>query len=176
MRLRVSAVSCAIECAYAQSILPTVDARDRVSSALATTRAELILEALDRRQESLGRRVALKTLSARPVLDAHLQKRFEREAQAAARLHHTNIVPIFGVGHEHGVRYYVMQLIDGDGLDRVLTDLRHLHTPAPTPTFETTDPPRVEGNARHRRRAAERAADQLRESRLARREGRPPAG
>jgi SAM-dependent methyltransferase len=42
---------------YAQRLLPTVDARDRVSSALATTRAELILEAMDRRQESLARRL-----------------------------------------------------------------------------------------------------------------------
>ena len=43
---------------YLQKVLPVVDARDRVASALATTRAELILEAFDRRQESLGRRVA----------------------------------------------------------------------------------------------------------------------
>jgi SAM-dependent methyltransferase len=42
---------------YLQRVLPVVDARDRVASALATTRAELILEAFDRRQESLGRRV-----------------------------------------------------------------------------------------------------------------------
>lgn len=42
---------------YGQRILPMVDARDRVASALATTRSELILEAFDRRQESLARRV-----------------------------------------------------------------------------------------------------------------------
>lgn len=42
---------------YAQRVLPTVDARDRVATALATTRAELVLESFDRRQESLARRL-----------------------------------------------------------------------------------------------------------------------
>ena len=42
---------------YLQRVLPLVDARDRVATALATTRAELVLEAFDRRQESLARRL-----------------------------------------------------------------------------------------------------------------------
>jgi len=42
---------------YLQRVLPLVDARDRVASALATTRAELVLEAFDRRQESQARRL-----------------------------------------------------------------------------------------------------------------------
>jgi O-antigen chain-terminating methyltransferase len=42
---------------YAQRLQPSMDARDRVSAAAATARAELILESLDRRQESLARRV-----------------------------------------------------------------------------------------------------------------------
>jgi O-antigen chain-terminating methyltransferase len=42
---------------YLQRVLPLVDLRDRVASALATTRAELILEAFDRRQESQARRL-----------------------------------------------------------------------------------------------------------------------
>lgn len=42
---------------HAQRVLPTVDARDRVATALATTRAELVLESFDRRQESLARRL-----------------------------------------------------------------------------------------------------------------------
>jgi SAM-dependent methyltransferase len=41
---------------YLQRVQPLVDARDRMASALATTRSELILEAFDRRLESLGRR------------------------------------------------------------------------------------------------------------------------
>lgn len=42
---------------YAQRVLPTMDARDRNATALATTRAELILESFDRRQEALSRRL-----------------------------------------------------------------------------------------------------------------------
>ena len=50
-------------------------------------------------QESLGRRVALKVL-ARSALTPQQVRRFEREARSAAKLHHTNIVPVFGVGQE----------------------------------------------------------------------------
>lgn len=42
---------------YHQRVQPLVDARDRMSSALTTTRSELVLEAFDRRLESLGRRI-----------------------------------------------------------------------------------------------------------------------
>ena len=49
--------------------------------------------------------------------------RFRREAQAAARLVHANIVPVFGVGEQDGVHYYVMQYVEGQGLDSVLTEL-----------------------------------------------------
>src|SRR5580700_6976902 len=68
-------------------------------------------------EEVLSRRVALKVLPV-GVLHRHKQvERFEREAKAAARLHHTNIVPVFGVGHQDGQHYYVMQYIEGSGLD-----------------------------------------------------------
>jgi WD40 repeat protein len=77
-------------------------------------------------QESLGRRVALKVLSAGSLLDPKQVRRFEREARAAARLHHTNIVPVFGVGCQDGHHYFVMQFIAGLGLDVVLEDLRRL--------------------------------------------------
>src|SRR6516165_557647 len=77
-------------------------------------------------QESLGRRVALKVLSASSLLDPKQVRRFEREARAAARLHHTNIVPVFGVGCQDGHHYFVMQFIAGLGLDVVLEDLRRL--------------------------------------------------
>jgi WD40 repeat protein/serine/threonine protein kinase len=76
-------------------------------------------------QESLGRHVALKVLSADALLDPQRLQRFRREARAAARLHHTNIVPVFGVGEGEGRHYYVMQFIQGQGLNEVLTELRH---------------------------------------------------
>src|SRR5262245_7620714 len=77
-------------------------------------------------QESLGRHVALKVLPGYARLDPKLRERFRREARAAARLHHTNIVPVFGVGEDDGCHYYVMQLIQGQGLDEALRELRHL--------------------------------------------------
>src|SRR5262249_11846177 len=51
---------------------------------------------------------------------------FKREARAVARLHHSNIVPVHGVGEEGGLHYYVMQFIQGQGLDQVLAALRRL--------------------------------------------------
>jgi serine/threonine protein kinase/WD40 repeat protein len=74
-------------------------------------------------QESLGRHVALKVLSPdRPAGPVALT-RFQREARTAALLHHTNIVPVFGVGEHEGVSYYAMQYIRGRGLDAVLREV-----------------------------------------------------
>ena len=81
----------------------------------------LVYEAV---QESLGRHVALKVLPAHGLMPPSRLERFHREARAAARLHHTNIVPIFGVGEHEGVPYYVMQYIAGDGLDVLLASWR----------------------------------------------------
>ena len=76
-------------------------------------------------QESLGRKVALKVL---PTFDiphhAKGLRRFQRESRAAANLHHSHIVPVFGVGDHLGLYYYVMQLIEGASLDQILQSLR----------------------------------------------------
>src|SRR5262249_41633128 len=77
-------------------------------------------------QESLGRHVALKLLPSSALLDQRQLARFQRESKAAARLHHTNIVPVYGVGTHDGTHYYVMQFIQGLGLDEVLEELRRL--------------------------------------------------
>jgi serine/threonine protein kinase len=77
-------------------------------------------------QESLGRHVALKVLPRQALLKGTYLERFRREAKAAAKLHHTNIVPVFGVGECDGMHYYAMQFIRGEGLDKVLRDLRRL--------------------------------------------------
>jgi serine/threonine protein kinase len=77
-------------------------------------------------QESLGRHVALKVLPLNSLLGPTHLERFRREAQAAARLHHTNIVPVFAVGEHAGIHYYAMQFIDGQGLDRVLREVKRL--------------------------------------------------
>jgi serine/threonine protein kinase/WD40 repeat protein len=77
-------------------------------------------------QESLGRHVALKVLPLHGLLSPTQRERFRREARAAARLHHTNIVPVFGVGEDGGIHYYAMQFIQGQGLDMVLDEVRRL--------------------------------------------------
>jgi serine/threonine protein kinase len=74
-------------------------------------------------QESLGRRVAVKVLPKQSLLDDKHLRRFRREAKTAARLHHTNIVPVLGVGEQDGYHYYVMQMIRGVGLDEIVPQL-----------------------------------------------------
>src|SRR5437773_4727354 len=80
--------------------------------------------AYEARQLSLDRRVAVKLLPFAAVLDAKQIARFKHEAQAAAQLHHPNIVPVFAIGVERGVHYYAMQYIDGQPLDRAIEELR----------------------------------------------------
>lgn len=74
-------------------------------------------------QMSLGRFVALKLLP--PQLTAGRERAgFLREAKTAAKLHHTNIVPVFGFGEADGTPYYAMQFIRGQGLDAVIEELK----------------------------------------------------
>jgi hypothetical protein len=77
-------------------------------------------------QESLGRRVAIKTLS-----QGHLSSqvsRFRREAKAIAMLHHTNIVEVFGSGIHESTPYFAMQLIDGQNLAEVIDAAKNDHS------------------------------------------------
>ncbi len=75
-------------------------------------------------QVSLKRRVALKVLRHGPVADEVAMQRFQREAETVGHLHHTNIVPIFAIGADDGVRYYAMQFIEGSDLGRVAREMR----------------------------------------------------
>jgi WD40 repeat protein/serine/threonine protein kinase len=89
-------------------------------------------------QISLGRRVALKVLPFAAAMDARHLQRFKNEAQAAAHLHHQNIVPVHYVGCERGVHFYAMQFIEGHTLAALIRDLRQLASGQPA-----ADPPRV---------------------------------
>jgi len=80
----------------------------------------LVFEAV---QESLGRKVALKLLK-QATRDPASLLRFTREARAAARLHHTNIVAVYGVGIDQGEHYLALQYVPGISLDRLLRRLR----------------------------------------------------
>src|SRR5687768_12034225 len=75
-------------------------------------------------QLSLGRRVAVKVLPLAGALDPRQLQRFRNEAQAAAQLHHTNIVPVHAVGCERSVHFYAMQFIEGQSLAEVIRELR----------------------------------------------------
>ncbi len=87
-------------------------------------------------QVSLGRHVALKLLPAQLLRESNQRHRFEREARAAAKLHHTNIVPVFGVGEHDETPYYVMQFIQGLGLDEVLEELRRMQAAPGSPATD----------------------------------------
>jgi serine/threonine protein kinase len=87
-------------------------------------------------QISLRRRVALKVLPFAAAMDPRHLQRFKNEAQAAACLHHTNIVPVFGVGSDRGVHYYAMQFIDGQPLSAFIDEMRH--GPKASPSQEVT--------------------------------------
>jgi serine/threonine protein kinase/Flp pilus assembly protein TadD len=95
-------------------------------------------------QLSLHRRVALKVLPLAGGLDPRQLERFQTEAQAAALLHHTNIVPIHAVGCERGVHYYAMQFIDGQTLAALIADRRRVEKPQREGAF---DRPRPDGES-----------------------------
>ncbi len=97
-------------------------------------------------EELLSRRVALKVLPASALHNPKHVQRFEREAKAAGRLHHTNIVPVFGVSHREGSHYYVMQYIEGVGLDAVLRELRRLREAGANPPQGGSLQPRADGD------------------------------
>src|SRR5581483_617782 len=64
------------------------------------------------------RMVALKVL--RGDADADLATRFRLEAEAVARLRHPHIVRVHDLGIDRGARYFTMDLIDGDDLEKII--------------------------------------------------------
>ncbi|MCC8148214.1 serine/threonine-protein kinase [Akkermansia sp.] len=69
----------------------------------------------------LGREVALKVLNDTYAGDALRSERFEREAQIMARVSHENLVQIYAVGRDQGLFYIAMELVEGAGLDSLIT-------------------------------------------------------
>ncbi len=82
------------------------------------------------RHTVVRRHVALKSLPQRLSSDRRALARFEREARAIAGIHHTNVVPLFEFGQDSGHYYLVMQLIDGQSLDKLILGLLESPTDA----------------------------------------------
>jgi len=74
------------------------------------------------RQRGLDRAVAVKTLPGGDLAGAEARARFRIEAQAAARLHHPNIVAVHDVGEADGMPYFVMELVSGRTLGAVIAE------------------------------------------------------
>jgi len=75
---------------------------------------------------TLEREVAIKVLPPDISMDAQIVKRFQQEAKTAAKLDHTNIIPIYRVESEGGLNYFVMKYIAGTSLEDVLDQKQQL--------------------------------------------------
>ncbi|HEX7918845.1 MAG TPA: serine/threonine-protein kinase, partial [Gemmatimonadales bacterium] len=68
------------------------------------------------RDERLHRRVAIKVLPPELAFQEEIRARFTREAQTAARLSHPHVVPIYDVGSQGDLVYFIMGYVDGESL------------------------------------------------------------
>ena len=91
--------------------------RYQVQSEIGRGSMGVVYKALD---PGIDRIIALKVLKQHHVTDNDIVKRFLREAKAAGRLSQLNIVMVHDVGQDHGTVYIAMELVEGEGLDRII--------------------------------------------------------
>src|SRR4051812_21899065 len=72
------------------------------------------------RDTRLDRTVAIKILPAHLASDTAMRQRLDREAKAVATLSHPNICTLFDIGHQSGLDFLVMEVLEGETLDRRL--------------------------------------------------------
>ena len=102
--------------------LPVVFGDYRLVSKIGEGGMGIVFEA---EQKSLGnRRLALKIIKYTGHPGGSVLKRFRTEVEAVAQLEHRHIVPVYHVGEESGVHFYVMKFIDGDNLRTLVKSLK----------------------------------------------------
>ncbi|MEL7499417.1 MAG: serine/threonine-protein kinase [Planctomycetota bacterium] len=94
-------------------------------------------------QSSLDRYVALKVLP-RHLLKDDQKQRFFAEAKIVAKLHHSNIVPVYSVGEENDVCFYAMEKLSGIALDQYVTNVQELDTKSSGPIDVPLEPLTIE--------------------------------
>src|SRR5215475_4876897 len=72
------------------------------------------------RDSRLGRDVAIKVLAGSLSSDPLLKQRLEREAKAVSKLSHPHICTLHDIGHQDGVDFLVMELVEGETLEHRL--------------------------------------------------------
>ena len=93
---------------------PEVIGRYRIEGVLGAGGMGVVYAARD---AALGRAVALKTIAAAVMQDEQAQKRFLREARAAASVNHPNVCQIYEVGEADGTPFIAMEMLEGEPLN-----------------------------------------------------------
>ena len=91
-------------------------------------------------QQSLDRRTSVKVLKPSLFRSERDVLRFQRESRTISRLHHSNIVEVYGVGLQKEIHYFAMQYIPGIGLDRLIAILKQRRYKTSSPATSTASP------------------------------------
>ncbi len=114
---------------YARAVCPSCEAMVRVKAGMGPYKITGRLgkggmsEVFRAQDAVLGREVALKVLSEKWAQDEVRKERFEHEAQIMARVSHENLVKVYSVGQQYGLFYIAMELVEGEGLDTLISRL-----------------------------------------------------
>ena len=109
-------------------------------------------------ENSMDRRVAVKVLPIGVAADDRSLHRFVREAKAAGKLNHPNVVSVYGMGLKEQTPYYAMELVEGETLGQVLARIKDLPPESDTPLGKKDDLEYFKSLARTVRRRGRRSA------------------
>ena len=101
-----------------------ISGRYRIEAVVGTGGMAVVYRALDLQE---NKTVAIKVLRPEYESDMEFVRRFSREAEAAAKMSHENIVNMLDVGIEGEMRYIVMEYVDGQTLKEMIRDEGRIH-------------------------------------------------